>query len=156
MADDYEDDDFDAGDAEASHCHPMAAGDIKKGGYIAMKGRPAKVVETSTSKTGKHGHAKMHIVAIDIFNGKKYEELHPTSHNVPVPDIERAEYSLVDVQDDGFVSLMLESGATREDLKLPEGEVGENLKQAFDDGKDLLVSTIKAMGIEQIMSFKEI
>ena len=32
--------------------------------------RPCKIVEMSTSKTGKHGHAKVHMVAIDIFTGK--------------------------------------------------------------------------------------
>jgi translation initiation factor 5A len=72
-----------------------------------LLGRPAKVVETSVSKTGKHGHAKMNIVAIDIFNGKKYEGLFPTSHSVPVPDVERAEYTLINIDQDGFLSLMV-------------------------------------------------
>ena len=31
--------------------------------------RPCKIVEMSTSKTGKHGHAKVHLVALDIFTG---------------------------------------------------------------------------------------
>lgn len=30
------------------------------------EGRPCKIVEMSTSKTGKHGHAKVHLVAIDV------------------------------------------------------------------------------------------
>lgn len=98
----------------------------------------------------------MHIVAIDIFNGKKYEGLYPTSHNIPVPDIERADYNLIDISDDGFCSLMNDAGATREDLKLPEGEAGEKIKAAFDEGKDILVNTMKAMGIEQIMGMKEL
>ena len=37
---------------------------------ISLSPRSPRCVEVSTSKTGKHGHAKAHIVAIDIFTGK--------------------------------------------------------------------------------------
>ena len=40
------------------------------------------MVEVSTSKTGKHGHAKCHFVALDIFTNRKMEELVPSSHNL--------------------------------------------------------------------------
>ena len=43
-----------------------------------------QVVDVSTSKTGKHGHAKCNFTAIDIFNGKKYEDMMPSSHNMEV------------------------------------------------------------------------
>lgn len=58
----------------------------------------------STSKTGKHGHAKCAFVAVDIFTGKKMEDLSPSSHNVDVPHVSRTDYTLLDIGDDGFVS----------------------------------------------------
>jgi len=39
---------------------------IRKNGHVVIKGRPCKIVDMSTSKTGKHGHAKVHLVAIDV------------------------------------------------------------------------------------------
>ncbi|KAG8098240.1 hypothetical protein GUJ93_ZPchr0013g36173 [Zizania palustris] len=71
-------------DAGASKTFPQQAGTIRKNGFIVIKNRPCKVVEVSTSKTGKHGHAKCHFVGIDIFNGKKLEDIVPSSHNCDV------------------------------------------------------------------------
>jgi translation elongation factor IF5A len=48
----------------------------------------------STSKTGKHGHAKVNIVGLDIFTGKKYEDVFPSSHNVEVPFVDRVDYQV--------------------------------------------------------------
>ncbi|KAG5569458.1 hypothetical protein H5410_059224 [Solanum commersonii] len=96
-------------DAGASKTYPQQAGTIRKSGYIVIKGRPCKVVEVSTSKTGKHGHAKCHFVAIDIFNGKKLEDIVPSSHNCDVPHVNRTDYQLIDISEDGFVSFPLPS-----------------------------------------------
>jgi translation initiation factor 5A len=43
----------------------------------------------------------------------------------------------LDVTDDGFLSLMDESGATKDDVKLPEGEIGDKINKMFnEEGKD--------------------
>merc|ERR1712087_223197 len=102
---------FESADAGASTTYPMQAGSIRKGGHICIKGRPCKVVDVSTSKTGKHGHAKCHFVAINIFNGKKAEELCPSTHNADVPFVNRKDFQVMDVgseEDGGYLSLMTE------------------------------------------------
>eukprot|EP01117_Protostelium_nocturnum_P001628 TRINITY_DN11984_c0_g1_i1.p1 TRINITY_DN11984_c0_g1~~TRINITY_DN11984_c0_g1_i1.p1 ORF type:complete len:116 (+),score=30.93 TRINITY_DN11984_c0_g1_i1:156-503(+) len=109
----------------------------------------------STSKTGKHGHAKIHMVGIDIFTNKKYEDLSPSTHNMDVPNVGRVEYQVLDISDDGFVSLMLPDGSTKNDLKLPpDEEIANGLKEAFDAGHDINVTVLSALETEQIISFK--
>ncbi|XP_057481996.1 mitotic checkpoint protein BUB3.3-like [Actinidia eriantha] len=144
-------------DAGASKTYPQQAGTIRKNGYIVIKNRPCKVVEVSTSKTGKHGHAKCHFVGIDIFNGKKLEDIVPSSHNCDVPHVNRTDYQLIDISEDGFVSLLTENGNTKDDLKLPTDEnLLTQIKDGFGEGKDLVVSVMNAMGEEQICALKDI
>lgn len=119
----------------------------------------------STSKTGKHGHAKVHLVGLDIFSGKKYEDICPSTHNMDVPHVKREDYQVNDrrthsyrirsfslqnycgfqltcISDDGYLSLMSDNGELREDLKVPDGELGGQLKSEYDGGKELLVSFV--------------
>jgi translation initiation factor 5A len=95
------------------------------------------------------------MVAIDIFTGKKLEEICPSTHNMMVPNVNRNEYLLIDISDDGFLSLLLPDGSTKEDLKLPSGDLGEQIQKGFDEGKELMVCVLSAMGQEEAKSFKE-
>mmetsp|Transcript_20679 Transcript_20679/g.31117 ORF Transcript_20679/g.31117 Transcript_20679/m.31117 type:complete len:171 (+) Transcript_20679:67-579(+) len=166
MADQDEEHNFESAESGASLTYPMQAGEIRKGSHLMIKGHPCKCAEVSTSKTGKHGHAKAHIVAIDIFTGKKYEDLCPCSHNLDVPFVKRTEYQLLDANpDDGSVSLLLESGDTKDDLNLPcfvktgepteeDTKVQKELLDAFDAGKTTLVAVLAACGEEKIVGIK--
>jgi translation initiation factor 5A len=66
---------LDQADAGASLIDYVQASSVKKGSLIMLKGHPCKCVEYSTSKPGKHGAAKIHFIGIDIFTGKKHEEI---------------------------------------------------------------------------------
>jgi len=146
---------FESANAGASLTYPMQCSALRKNGHVVIKGRPCKIVEMSTSKTGKHGHAKVHLVAIDIFTGKKMEDICPSTHNMDVPNVARNEYPLVNI-DDGFLNLMTPDGSsTKDDVKVPEGALGDSIQQEFDDGKELIITVVSAMGEEMALASKE-
>lgn len=67
-----------------------------------------------------------------------------------VPHVKREDYQLTDISDDGYLTLMNDGGDLREDLKLPEGDLGAQLRAEFDNGKELLVSYIHIFSINNI------
>eukprot|EP00163_Fabomonas_tropica_P031668 TRINITY_DN7615_c0_g1_i12.p3 TRINITY_DN7615_c0_g1~~TRINITY_DN7615_c0_g1_i12.p3 ORF type:complete len:156 (+),score=55.49 TRINITY_DN7615_c0_g1_i12:35-502(+) len=149
------DEEFQTTESGAAETYPAQCSTLRKGGYVVIKNRPCKVVDMSTSKTGKHGHAKVHLVALDIFTGKKLEDLCPSTHNVSVPNVTRTELQLIDLTDDDYLSLLLPSGDTKDDVKVTDDAMRDELRTAFDDGKDILCMIQKAMGEEKVVSWKE-
>merc|ERR1711962_486771 len=150
------DDDFQGGDSGAAQHYPMQCSALRKNGHVLIKGRPCKIVEMSTSKTGKHGHAKVHLVGIDIFTQKKHEDICPSTHNMDVPNVSRKDYQLNDIQEDGFMDIMDDTGDTRQDLKLPDNDIGKEISKKFEDGETFMVTVLKSMGEESVMAIKNI
>merc|ERR550514_2432991 len=102
-----------------------------------------------------------------IFTGKKMEDLCPCSHNLEVPFVKRTEYQLLNADgDSGEVSLLLESGETKDDLNLPtfiqsgtpteeDTKLTADILAAFDEGKDSLLTVLAACGKEKIVAIKD-
>jgi len=57
-----------------------------------------------------------------------------------VPNVKRKDYQLIGMEDD-FLSLMDDAGDTRDDLKCPEGEIGDEIRAAISEEKEILVSS---------------
>jgi translation initiation factor 5A len=49
---------------------------------------------------------------------------------------------------------MTNEGATKDDVKVPEGELGEKIRAEFEEGKEVTVSITKAMGEEACLSYR--
>lgn len=125
--------------------------------YIMIKGNPCKVVNISVSKTGKHGHAKCNFTATDIFTGKKYEDMIPSTHGTTVPIVKKEEWEVIDIDGDEL-TLMDEGGNQKTDLNLPTYPEGlaDEIRDAWSGGENsVMVSVQSAVGIEQIIGYKK-
>lgn len=155
------DHDFTEAGSGASETFPMQCSALRKNGFVVLKGKACKIVEMTTSKTGKHGHAKVHMVGIDIFTGKKCEDICPSTHNMQVPNVLRKEFEVVDITEDGFFSMMSDDGDMRDDLKLTElcshstvDQVRELINQAEGSGERVVATVWKALGEEVVKELK--
>ncbi|KAM6917689.1 eukaryotic translation initiation factor 5A-2 [Lycodopsis pacificus] len=147
------DEDFACGHSGASSTFPQQCSALRKNGFVMIKGRPCKIMEMSTSKTGKHGHAKVHLTGLDIFTQKKYEDICPSTHNMDVPHVTRKDYQVIDVSE-GFLGLLDDAGTIREDLKVPDTDVGKEIQQKFENGDNFMVTVLKALEEENVIATK--
>lgn len=142
--------------AHGEPCFPRQAGELHKNDYIVMKEvYPCKVTEISTSKTGKHGHAKCSITAVDIFTGRKYEDSCPSTHNVMVPFVTKTDFLLINLDDE--YATYLDAGDSEQSVKLPtdNADLVKNLREAFESGNgDVYINIQVAMGFTGIMDFR--
>mmetsp|Transcript_22429 Transcript_22429/g.64409 ORF Transcript_22429/g.64409 Transcript_22429/m.64409 type:complete len:159 (-) Transcript_22429:1769-2245(-) len=149
---------IESADAGASETIPMEAGQIKKGGYMMIKGKPCKVISISVSKTGKHGHAKCNFLAQDIFTGKKLEDMVPSSHGTTIPVVKRSDWEIIDIEEDGQLTLMDEGGEQKIDVKLPTfpEEMADEIREAWNEGENTVTVTVQAaVGQEEVIAYKK-
>jgi translation initiation factor 5A len=126
--------------------------------FMMIKGHPCKVLNISVSKTGKHGHAKCNFTATDIFTGKKYEDMIPSTHGTTVPVVNKAEWEVIDISEDGELTLMDEGGNQKTDLNLPTypDNLAQEIRDAWNGGENSVVVTVQtAVGIEQVIGYKK-
>ena len=153
--------DFDQGDSGALTTELAEAGRMKPGSLIMMKETfPCKVTAFSTAKPGKHGSAKAMITAKDIFTDKQYDETFGTGDMIPRPIVTKTEMTCLDVDDDGKLSLMNESGEIVEHLNLPTeshlSDVPTRIKAILEAAtKECLVQVQKWGDKEQVVSVRE-
>ena len=78
---------------------------MKEGHYIVVDGEPCLVKATEHSKAGKHGHAKVRVTCIGLFDGSKRSLTFVSGHQVEVPDIEKGN-AQINFIEDNLVNIM--------------------------------------------------
>jgi len=111
------------------------ANSIKAGSYILIDGVACKATSSETSKSGKHGHAKVRIVAVGLLDNKKRDIVMPAHDNVEVPIIEKKTAQVLSISGNKANVMDAENYETF-DLEIPEelqGQVVENAQVLYWD-----------------------
>jgi translation initiation factor 5A len=109
---------------------PVELGSLKEGHNIIIDGEPCRIVEVEKSKPGKHGSAKVRLVAIGIFDDVKRSLVGPADNKVEVPIVDKRTGQVVALSGDS-VSVMDNQTLEIVEVPLPKDE---NLRAKIEPG----------------------
>lgn len=98
---------------------PKSVASLQKGNYVIIEGVASIVVNTQTSRPGKHGHAKVRMDAVGILDGKKRQIVMPGHDNIDVPIIEKKNAQVLSIANSIANVMDMETFETF-DLPVPE------------------------------------
>lgn len=96
-----------------------SVGSLQKGHYIVIDGVASIVQGSQTSRPGKHGHAKVRLQAVGMFDGRKREIVMPGHDEVDVPVVAKNNAQVLSVTGNHANVMDMESYETF-DLEVPE------------------------------------
>lgn len=102
----------------------VSIGTLKKGNYVVIDGAACIVADTQTSRPGKHGHAKVRLIAVGMIDGKKREVVMPGHDNIEAPIIEKRNAQVLAVKGSVANVMDVETYETF-DLAVPEELKGQ-------------------------------
>ena len=88
---------------------PENLGNLKEGNYVVIDNEPCQVVSVAHSKPGKHGAAKVRLVAIGVFDDVKRNMVGPVTTRVDVPIIEKKTAQVVSTSEESIQLMDLEN-----------------------------------------------
>ena len=153
--------DFDNGDSNASKTIPINVKNVKKGSTILMNGKNAcKVIDIFFHKDSKHGHSKATITGVDIFTGRKFQEVCQGHCNKEEIVISREEYYFIELDSENNLTLMdkkgnLSVGISLKEENEDEEEIIKKIRKLQEENSVIIVSVIKALDNEKVESVKE-
>ncbi len=104
--------------------------ELKVNRYIIIDEEPCKILSIQFSKPGKHGEAKARLEAIGLFDGQKRSVVHPVTHKVRVPMIDKRKAQVLSIHENKAQLMDLETYETF------EIEVPEELRGSLQSGQE--------------------
>ena len=107
-------------------------GGLKKGDTIIIEDAACKITDVSVSRPGKHGHAKVNMMAVGILDGKKRNLVLPGHDKVEAPIIEKKNAQILSIAGD---KAQVMDTVTYETFEM---EIPEELKGNVREGVEVL------------------
>ena len=101
---------------------------------------PCVIKSTERSKSGKHGHAKVRIVCVGMFDENKRSLTIPSGHMVEVPEIIKGNASINFIEDTSINVMDLETYESI-DVEWPKDDVLIAKLKALQDDHDKMSAT---------------
>jgi len=95
-----------------------ALSSLSKGSYIILDGAACRISDMTTSRPGKHGHAKTRVTAVGLIDGKKRQVVMPGHDYVDVPIIDKRTAQVLSITEDMANVMDAETYETF-DIKIP-------------------------------------
>ena len=124
----------------------VSVGSLKKGDTIIIDDAPCKIMDTATSRPGKHGHAKVNLMAVGLLDGKKRNVVMPGHDKVEAPIVEKKSAQILSVSGNKANVMDVESYETF------EMDIPEELQGQVHEGNEVLYWLL--MGVKVMKQVK--
>ena len=120
---------------------------LKSGQYLMVDEEPCIIKSTERSKSGKHGHAKVRVVCVGIFDKNKRSLTIPSGHMCEVPEIVKGA-AQINFIDDTTINVMNLESYESTDVEWPDdANIAAKLKELQADAGKMSSSQVEVWDI---------
>lgn len=106
--------------------------ELKENRYLVIEEEPCRILSITTSKPGKHGEAKARIDAVGLFDGKTRSVVHPVTHKVYVPMIDKRKAQVLAVMGENVQLMDLQN------YQIFDLPIEPEVRDIIEPGKEVL------------------
>ncbi len=110
----------------------VSVGSLQRGNYVVVDGVACKVVDTQTSRPGKHGHAKVRLTAVGLIDDKKRVIVMPGHDNIESPIVDKRTAQVLSIN--GKIANVMDT----ETYETFDMKIAEELKEDCVEGCQIL------------------